>query len=104
LKTIDEMRVVVGSVGKSVNVIIGFTDPSITLEQLAKIGVRRVSIGVGVSRVVLNTVMTVAQAMKDGHFEFIRDMIGVSDLRKTYGEVLQWTLCPFCSNAALKRI
>ena len=97
------MRVIVESVGKPNNVIIGFTDPSITLEQLAKIGVRRVSIGAGISRVMLNTMMTVAQAMKDGNFEFIRDMIGVSDLRKTYGEVLQWTLCPFCSNAELKR-
>jgi 2-methylisocitrate lyase-like PEP mutase family enzyme len=82
------MRVIVESVGKPNNVIIGFTDPSITLEQLAKIGVRRVSIGAGISRVMLNTMMTVAQAMKDGNFEFIRDMLGVSDLRKkAYGEV-----------------
>ncbi|MBC8451871.1 MAG: isocitrate lyase/phosphoenolpyruvate mutase family protein [Rhodospirillaceae bacterium] len=87
LKTIEEMRIVVEAVGKPVNVVMGFADPTITLEQLAEIGVRRVSIGAGLSRVALNAMMTAAQAMKDGNFGFIRDMIGVGDLRKAFGEV-----------------
>ena len=47
----------------------------------------RVSIGAGLSRVAQNAMMTAAQAMKDGNFGFISDMIGVGDLRKAFGEV-----------------
>ena len=34
-----------------------------------------------------NAMMTAAQAMKDGNFGFISDMICVGDLRKAFGEV-----------------
>ena len=87
LKTIEEMRIAVEAVSKPVNVVMGFADPTITLEQMAEIGVRRVSIGAGLSRVALNAMMTAAQAMKDGNFGFISDMICVGDLRKAFGEV-----------------
>ena len=87
LKTIEEMRIVVEAVSKPVNVVMGFADPTITLEQMAEIGVCRVSIGAGLSRVALNAMMTAAQEMKDGNFGFISDMIGVGDLRKAFGEV-----------------
>src|SRR5690349_6684520 len=50
LRTLDQMRAVVSSVGKPVNVVMGFADPSITLEQLAELGVRRISIGGARSR------------------------------------------------------
>jgi 2-methylisocitrate lyase-like PEP mutase family enzyme len=65
----------------------GHGDPRITFEQLVKIGVRWVSIGAGLSRVALNVMITAAQAMKDSNFEFIHAMIGVSDLRKAFGEI-----------------
>src|SRR5262249_24059209 len=45
LRTLDDMRVVVSSVSRPVNVVMGFAEPSITLPKLAEIGVRRVSIG-----------------------------------------------------------
>lgn len=84
LKTIEEMKIVMDAVSKPVNIVMGFADPTITLEQLGEIGVRRVSIGAGFSRVALNAFMTAAQEMKDGRFTFIDDMIGFGELRKRF--------------------
>lgn len=86
LKTIHEMKVVMDAVGKPVNIVMGYADPTITLEQLAEIGVRRVSIGAGLSRVALNAAMGAAREMKAGRFGFIQDMIGVGNLRGAFGE------------------
>jgi 2-methylisocitrate lyase-like PEP mutase family enzyme len=46
-------RVVVQALSRPVNVVMGFADPSITLEELREVGVRRVSIGGGLSRLAL---------------------------------------------------
>ena len=86
LKTIEEMKVVMDAVSKPVNIVMGFADPTITLEQLGEIGVRRVSIGAGLSRVALNAFMKAAQEMKDGRFGFINDMISYGDVKRGFGE------------------
>ncbi len=86
LKTIEAMKVVMDAVNKPVNIVMGFADPTITLDQLAAIGVRRVSIGAGLSRVALNAMMGAAREMKAGRFGFITDMIGVGELRGAFGD------------------
>ncbi len=86
LKTIGEMKVVMDAVSKPVNMVMGFADPTITLDQLSAIGVRRVSIGAGLSRVALNAMMGAAREMKAGRFGFIEDMIGVNELRGAFGD------------------
>ena len=86
LKTVAEMKIVMDAVSKPVNIVMGFADPAITLEQLGEIGVRRVSIGAGLSRVALNAFMKAAQEMKDGRFTFINDMIGFGDVKRGFGE------------------
>jgi 2-methylisocitrate lyase-like PEP mutase family enzyme len=86
LKTIEEMKVVMDAVSKPVNIVMGFADPSITLGQLGEIGVRRVSIGGGLSRVALNAMMGAAREMKAGRCEFVNDMIGVKELRGAFGD------------------
>lgn len=86
LRTIDEMRIVMEAVSKPVNIVMGFADSTITLEQLGAIGVRRVSIGGGLSRVALNAMMGAAREMKAGRFGFIEDMIGVKELRGAFGD------------------
>lgn len=86
LKTIEEMKIVMDAVSKPVNIVMGFADPTITLEQLGEIGVRRVSIGAGLSRVALNAFMKAAQEMKDGRFGFINDMISFGDVKRGFGE------------------
>jgi len=80
LKTIEEMKVVMDAVSTPVNIVMGFADPDITLDQLTEIGVRRVSIGGGFSRVALNAMMGAAREMKAGNFGFVRDMIGIKEV------------------------
>jgi 2-methylisocitrate lyase-like PEP mutase family enzyme len=84
LRTLDEMRAVVSSVGKPVNVVMGFADPAITLEQLAGIGVRRVSIGAGLSRLALRSFLDGAREMRAGRFGFVADMIPMADLHEAF--------------------
>ncbi|MEV0614634.1 isocitrate lyase/phosphoenolpyruvate mutase family protein [Nonomuraea sp. NPDC050404] len=80
LRTLDQMRAVVSSVGKPVNIVMGFADPAITLEQLAGIGVRRVSIGGGLSRLALRSFLDGAKEMRAGRFGFVSEMAPLSDL------------------------
>ncbi|GAA5149170.1 oxaloacetate decarboxylase [Pseudonocardia eucalypti] len=85
LRTLDEMRIVVSSVDKPVNVVMGFADPSITLEQLAEVGVRRVSIGGALSRLALKSFMDGARQMRAGRFGFVADLLPISELRQAFG-------------------
>ncbi|MGI5125698.1 isocitrate lyase/PEP mutase family protein [Pseudonocardia sp. CA-107938] len=85
LRTLDEMRAVVSSVGRPVNVVMGFADPSITLEQLGEIGVRRVSIGGALSRLALKAFMDGARQMRAGRFGFVADLPPISALHEVFG-------------------
>jgi 2-methylisocitrate lyase-like PEP mutase family enzyme len=67
-----------------VNVVMGFADPSITLAQLAEIGVRRVSIGGALSRLALRAFLDGARQMRAGRFEFVRQMADVQALHAAF--------------------
>lgn len=84
LRTLEEMRAVVTSVGKPVNVVMGFADPSITLEQLAEIGVRRISIGAALSRLALKSFMDGAREMRAGRFGFVAELPPISELQQAF--------------------
>jgi 2-methylisocitrate lyase-like PEP mutase family enzyme len=85
LRTLDQMRAVVMSVGKPVNVVMGFADPSITLDQLTEVGVRRISIGGALSRLALKSFMAGAREMRAGRFGFVADLPPVSELYRAFG-------------------
>jgi 2-methylisocitrate lyase-like PEP mutase family enzyme len=85
LRTLEEMRAVVSSVSKPVNVVMGLADPSITLEQLAEIGVRRVSIGGALSRLALRSFLDGAKQMQAGRFDFLTGILPIADLRQAFG-------------------
>jgi len=80
LRDLEQIRTVVQSVSKPVNIVMGFADPDITLDQLAEAGVRRVSIGGGLSRLAMSAFMKGAQQMQSGDFTFVRQMAPLSDL------------------------
>jgi 2-methylisocitrate lyase-like PEP mutase family enzyme len=84
LKTLDQIRTVVSSVGKPVNVVMGSADQSITLDQLSNAGVKRVSIGGGLNRVALQAFLDAATEMRDGGFGFIRNMASAKDLKAAF--------------------
>jgi 2-methylisocitrate lyase-like PEP mutase family enzyme len=84
LRTLEEMRTVVQAVKKPVNVVMGFADPTITLADLAGIGVRRVSIGGAFSRVALRAFLDAAREMQAGGFGFVQRMAGVRELHDAF--------------------
>jgi 2-methylisocitrate lyase-like PEP mutase family enzyme len=86
LRTLNQIRAVVSSVGKPVNVVMGMADPAITLEQLAEIGVRRVSIGGALSRLALQSFMDGARQMRDGRFGFVAGLPPIAELHQAFGE------------------
>lgn len=86
LRNLDEVRRVVGAVGRPVNVVTGWLDPEITLAELAAAGVKRVSIGGALSRLVLTTFVKAARAMQAGSFAWMRDMIGMAEVKAMFAQ------------------
>ena len=84
LRSLDEMRSVVSSLGRPVNVVMGFADPSITLDQLREIGVRRVSIGGALCRLALRAFLDGAAQMRQGRFDFVRAMAPLPELYEAF--------------------
>ena len=84
LRTLADMRSVVSSVGKPVNVVMGFADSTITLDRLAEIGVRRISIGAGFTRIAFKSFMDSARQMKAGRFGFVAEMRPLSELLSSF--------------------
>ncbi len=85
LRTLDEVRQVVRAVNRSFNVVTGWLDPDITLAQLSEAGAKRISVGGALSRLVLATFVKAAQAMQEsGSFAWMREMIGMAELRKMF--------------------
>jgi 2-methylisocitrate lyase-like PEP mutase family enzyme len=74
LRTLDQMRTVVASVSKPVNVVMTYADPSLTVADLAAVGVKRISIGGSGSRFALGAFMAAAREMAEsGSFTFVGD-------------------------------
>lgn len=86
LRDLDEVREVVRAVNRPVNVVTGWLDPDITLAQLSDAGAKRISVGGALSRLALAAFIDAARAMQQhGSFAWMRDMAGISDLRKLLG-------------------
>ena len=87
LRDLDTIRTVVGTVTKPVNVVMGMSDPAITHEELSTAGVRRISVGVALSRTALTAFLAAAREMQDeGQFTFIRDMVPFGELTALFGD------------------
>lgn len=84
LRTLDEMTSVTSALAKPVNVVMGFADPSLTLDQLAGAGVKRVSIGGAFSRLALQAVMDAARNMQAGQFQWLRGMSPLSEVQAAF--------------------
>jgi 2-methylisocitrate lyase-like PEP mutase family enzyme len=84
LHSLAEIKTVVDAVSKPVNVVMGFADPSLTLEQLGAVGVRRVSIGGGLSRIALQAFMQAAAEMRDGNFGFVSRLPPLAGLQRAF--------------------
>ncbi|GIQ78464.1 oxaloacetate decarboxylase [Bradyrhizobium sp. RD5-C2] len=85
LYDIDTIRTVVSSVKKPFNLVMGFADPTLTVEQLTAAGVKRISVGGAMERHALAAFLRCAREMKDqGAFSFVRDMAPVREVREAF--------------------
>jgi 2-methylisocitrate lyase-like PEP mutase family enzyme len=85
LRDLATMRTVVCAVGKPLNVVMGFADPTITADQLSAIGVKRISVGGSLSRLALAYVLKAARDMKErGDFTWMADTIPAKELSKFF--------------------
>lgn len=85
LRTIEDVRHVVRSVNRPLNVVAGWLDPDITLAQLADAGAKRISVGGALSRLALATFTNAARAMHDeGSFAWMRQMLGIGELQTLF--------------------
>jgi 2-methylisocitrate lyase-like PEP mutase family enzyme len=88
LHDLATIRTVASSLRKPFNLVMGFADPTLTLEQLSAAGVKRVSVGGALSRVALAAFLRCAREMKDkGSFTFVREMAPIKDFRDAFALV-----------------
>lgn len=86
LRTLAEVRQVVGAVNRPVNVVTGWLDPTITAAQLAEAGAKRISVGGALSRLALATFVNAGRAMKEqGSFAWMPQMLGFAEMQRLLG-------------------
>ncbi|MGL3209366.1 isocitrate lyase/PEP mutase family protein [Bradyrhizobium sp. BR 1433] len=79
------IKTVVSSVNKPFNLVMGYADPTLTVEQLSAAGVKRISVGGAMQRHALAAFLRCAREMKDnGAFGFVRDMAPVKEVRAAF--------------------
>jgi 2-methylisocitrate lyase-like PEP mutase family enzyme len=85
LRDLETIRQVVAAVPKPVNVVMSSADPEITAQQLADVGVKRISVGGALSRLAFAAVREAAVAMRDaGTFRWVRDTFPSRDLKAIF--------------------
>lgn len=83
LTTREEIATVVTSVDRPVNVVMGLRGVQLTLAELSKIGVKRVSVGSSLYRTAIGAFMRAAQEMKEtGSFSFGAEAASPKELSK----------------------
>ena len=76
LKSEDDIRAITHAVDRPVNVVIGLHAAPWTVEKLAAMGVKRISLGSSFSRAALGAFLRAAEEVKErGSFTFVSDAI-----------------------------
>jgi len=84
---IGTIRTVVSSIGKPFNLVMGFADPTLTVDQISAAGVKRISVGGAMARVALAAFMKCAGEMKDrGAFTYVRGMAPMKEVREAFAK------------------
>ena len=85
LYDIGTIKTVVSAVQRPFNLVMGFADPTLTVDQIAAAGVKRISTGGAMERHALNAFLRSAREMKDkGSFSYVRDMAPVKEVRAAF--------------------
>lgn len=87
LRSKDDIAALVGALDRPVNVLMGFAGCTFGLEDLEKIGVKRVSVGGVLSRAALGGFLSAAREMKEqGTFTFAEDVPSHGELNASFEE------------------
>ena len=86
LTTKDDIAALVSSVSRPLNVLMGLPGMHLTLAELSSLGVKRVSVGSGLSRAALGAFVRAAREMlESGTFTFSADALSsISELTKNF--------------------
>jgi 2-methylisocitrate lyase-like PEP mutase family enzyme len=85
LRTKNDIRAVVTSVDRPVNVIMGLQGVQLSVAELSAMGVKRVSVGSALSRAALGAVIRAAREMKEhGTFAFSQDAVSYQDINALF--------------------
>ena len=84
LSSLDDVRTVVKSVSKPVNVVMGWVAKGTTVQDLETVGVRRISIGGALSRVAMGAFYKAAQDLKGGSFAWMKDAMPTKQLKDIF--------------------
>jgi len=81
LPSLEAIREVCSSVSKPVNVVMGLKGATFSVEELAAVGVKRISVGGAFARAALGAFMRAAREVKDkGTFTFAADAISYAEV------------------------
>lgn len=81
LTSIDDVRTLISEVDRPVNVLAGMASATFTVEQLAAVGAKRISVGGALSRVALAAVIRAGREMREqGSFTFVKDPISSREI------------------------
>src|SRR4051812_407284 len=85
LYDLTTIKTVVSALKKPFNLVMGFADPTLTVDQLSAAGVKRISVGGAMARVALAAFLKCAREMKDkGSFTYVREMATIQELRGAF--------------------
>ena len=85
LKTKDDIRTVVRSVDRPLNVIMGLQGVQLSLAELSELGVKRISVGSALARSALGAFLRAAREMQaSGTFTFAEDAVKYADLNAMF--------------------
>jgi 2-methylisocitrate lyase-like PEP mutase family enzyme len=83
LPTLEAIREVCSAVSKPVNVLMGLKGATFSVEQLADVGVKRISVGGAFARAALGAFIRAAREVKDqGTFNFAADAVPSSEITR----------------------
>lgn len=84
--TRENIAAVVSSVGRPVNVLAGLPGMEMSRDELAAMGVKRISIGSGLARAAFNAFLRAATEMREqGTFKFTQNTTSISEIGKMFG-------------------
>ena len=88
LSSREDIRSVVESVDRPVNVVMGLQGVQLNLKELSELGVKRISVGSALSRAALGSFITAAKEMRSqGTFTFAENAVAFREINEIFRDV-----------------